>query len=190
MRSDALEALEPEGHFQLLIYVDLLIFDDDSTAPFPRQRPATTQTSFTTPSFGCSQLVLHLHRFDDNDGLARGDAIADGDEHPHDASRHGRLDDVPDAIHRRAATRLRALSLPPRDNGLVQLCHRSPRHSAAVAAGMKANLARGAAIDERQRIGIDPRRVNLAALALDRDGERCPPAAPARSRPSRDGRSR
>src|SRR5687768_8708589 len=37
---------------------------------------------------------------------------------------------------------------------------------------MQANLARGAAVDERHGLGIDPRHVDQAALPLDRDGER------------------
>ena len=70
--------------------------------------------------------------------------------------------------HRTRCTRstLVALSLPPRDERLVHLATDLDADRAIVATGMKPNLARRAAVDHRHGIGIDPRRVDLTALAL------------------------
>ena len=60
---------------------------------------------------------------------------------------------------------------PLRGNRLVQRSADFHANRAGFLAGMKANFPDHAGVHERQRVGIDPRRVNDASLAFDRHGE-------------------
>ena len=98
----------------------------------------------------------------------RGDAIADGDQHAHDPARHGRLDAC---WLRRTETGLTRLSHLPRPDAprsgprLATLASYSlpPNSDAdrAVVAARCRRISRAvAAVDQRQRVGIDPRRID------------------------------
>ena len=52
--------------------------------------PGATCTAATVPSAGASDLVLHLHRLDDDERLAGRDGVAGGDEHAQHVARHRR----------------------------------------------------------------------------------------------------
>ena len=54
-----------------------------------------------------AQLVLHLHRFDDDDRLARADRVAGVDEHPDDLARHRRHDALRARSRRRRPSSVR-----------------------------------------------------------------------------------
>ena len=60
---------------------------------------------------------------------------------------------------------------PLRGNRLVQRSADFHANRAGFLPGMKANFPNHAGVHERQRAGIDPRRVNDASLAFDRHGE-------------------
>ena len=123
VRSNALEALESQRHFESLIPRSYRSRSTTRTAPVSTAAPGATRISFTAPSLGARKLVFHLHRFDDHDRLPRRHAIADGHQHADDATRHGRLDRADDApsmppgADRRRRTRTArpfvSLSIPP-----------------------------------------------------------------------------
>ena len=63
-----------------------------STRPASTEVPGVTADFHDRSGLRRAQLVLHLHRFDDDDALTGGHGIAGVDEHADDATRHGRDD--------------------------------------------------------------------------------------------------
>src|SRR5436190_24147270 len=68
------------------------LFDDDEHAAGLDRRPGSHGDVLDASGLGRAQLVLHLHRLDDDDGLPALDFVADGDEHADDPAGHGRDD--------------------------------------------------------------------------------------------------
>src|SRR5260221_6806963 len=66
------------------------LFDDDEHAPGLDRRAGRHRHVLHASGLGGAQLVLHLHRLDDHDGLAPLDLVPRGDEHADDAPGHGR----------------------------------------------------------------------------------------------------
>ena len=63
-----------------------------TTSPPPTVSPGATLISLTVPAFSADDLVLHLHRLEDDDGLTDLDRLADLDQDLDDRALHRHLD--------------------------------------------------------------------------------------------------
>src|SRR5205085_10499760 len=68
------------------------LFDDDEHAPGLDRRAGRHGDVLHASGLGGAQLVLHLHCFDDHDGLTAFDFVAGGHQHADDAAGHRRND--------------------------------------------------------------------------------------------------
>src|SRR6476646_1152365 len=129
------------------------LFDDYQNAAGLDRRAHGDRNVLDAARFRRSQLIFHLHSFDDDDRLAGGDLVARPHENPNDAPRHRRDD------------RLRALTPAAR------IAASSPRAS-SVDAG-RCDLA----VEPHQDVTVRPRGHDLrftarSRVAIDDKGQR------------------
>ena len=142
-----------------------------SSSPASTSAPSRAWSSPTMPSRAARELVFHLHRFDDHDGLARADGLSRRDGHAHDLARHRRHEVL---RPRRAVIPIGRPAAPAaaveRDRALggadpdAEHSSRGVRHDA--------DVVRGAGPDDQgQRAAIEASRVDVPGPAIDRHGE-------------------
>ena len=132
------------------------------TWPVPTASPAATERSATTPSRVRVHLVLHLHRLDDADHLARLDGVA--------RRRRAREDG---ALHRADDRVLAGAAAPP-----AEAARAAAGRARGTAARARAAAPRSAGRRPPRREPLAHGSVRAAALPLSHETTR-PPAAPA-----------
>src|SRR3954469_24584584 len=109
---------------------------------------------------GALELVLHLHRLDDDEALPFGDGIAFLDQYPDDLSRHGRVDPLR-AFERELPARLvqAMLAIVEQLEGVDLVPEQHPEPALGVALDVAAGAAAFGEKGERSRPQMD--RVHL-----------------------------
>ena len=146
-----------------------------SSPPASTDCPSRTWISATTPSRAGAKLVLHLHRLDDDNRLARAHVLSRLDEHAHDFPGIGATMRCGPSPARPPSPRLfeRRRPLSESDTDLAPTLTTSwPKRSAGTMVGLMASSAPDRFIDQqRQRLAVDRFGVHLPLAAVDVDNE-------------------